>query len=181
MPAPITAAAALDAPVLPRGVQIGRPHVRETVFARDRAGTVAVLATIRPSGRGGDRWFWSFDVYEQRDGAWRETGDGNGDQWPLDPDAPRPATPGFELTTGVTGFGSDGTGVAMIGGVVGSPVVALEMATERDRHPVPVDPATGSFIALALAADTAAYAFTLTALDEAGAAIDRIDYDASEG
>lgn len=180
MPVPITAAAALDAPTLPRGASIGRPHVRETIFARDRVGTIAVLATIRPSGRGGDRWYWSFEVYEQRDGAWREAHDGNGDQWLLDPETPRPGTPGFELSTGVTGFGSDGTAIAAIGGVVGTPVAVLEMATERDRHRVPVDPATGSFTALALAADTAAYAFTLTARDADGAAIDRIDHDAGE-
>lgn len=181
MTEPLTAAAALDAPAVPRGAPIGRPHVRETVFARDRAGALAVLATTRPSGRGGGKWYWSFGVYEQRDGSWWDAYDGNGDQWPLDPDAPRPDTPGFELTTGVTGSGDDERTVAVIGGVVGTPVATLEMATEVDRHRVPVDPVTGSFTALALPADVGTFAFTLTALDEDGAVIDRIDYDASEG
>lgn len=172
MPDPITATAALDAPTLPRGAAIGRPHVQETVFARDRVGTVAVLATIRPSGRG--RWWWSFEVYERHDGTW-EPEQGNGDQWPLDPDAPRPATHGFELATSVSGFDVGGRGVAVIGGVVGSQIAVLELETERDRHRVPVDPATGSFTAMGLTDDD--YAFTLRALDDDGETIDRIEHD----
>jgi len=167
----------LDAPVLARGAAFGRPHVHERVFARDRAGDHAVLATIRPSGRSGRKWYWSFELYERSTGRWTATGVGDGEVWPAAPDGPRPPTPGFELSTGMAGFGGAETALAVTGGVVGTPVSTLEMATALERHLVEVDPATGAFTAVGLC-DDHAYRFTLTARDEDGAVIDAIEFAA---
>lgn len=153
----------------------GWPPKVWVAVACDRVGDIGAVTCVQRTTY--QSFFSMTTVFAREKGRWIEAFE-NGDQWPLDPTAPRPASGrAFALLTGTSGaaIGSSSARVAFVAGVVARAVARLHLSSAIEDHEVAIDDGTGAFVALSLQPDDAA-TFHLVALGPDGAELDRIEY-----
>jgi hypothetical protein len=151
----------------------------ETAFARDVAEQFGLVATVKRSGRGGQKFYLGLWVHERGSTRWgADAVFENGDVWPRAPWSARPQSDEpIQVLSGVTGRMPDAgrPGFAVFAGVAADGVATLAIESALDAHEVTFEEAHGQFAAIALLDDRGQ--FRLTARRDDGTAAGSRSFD----